>query len=110
VQIERLMPKLNRVSMEGQKQASRGQPAGSGAKHMNALQPNAVPKQATSDALQRFTIDITQKARDGKIDPVFGREVEIRQMVDILARRRKNNPILVGEPGSARPRLLKGWR
>jgi len=56
----------------------------------------------------RFTIDITQKARDGKIDPVFGREVEIRQMVDILARRRKNNPILVGEPRVGKTALVEG--
>ncbi|PTU32888.1 type VI secretion system ATPase TssH [Stenotrophobium rhamnosiphilum] len=61
-----------------------------------------------SEALRRFTIDITQKARDGKIDPVFGRDVEIRQMIDILARRRKNNPILVGEPGVGKTALVEG--
>ncbi|TNY03217.1 type VI secretion system ATPase TssH, partial [Escherichia coli] len=44
----------------------------------------------------------------GKIDPVFGRDVEIRQMVDILARRRKNNPILVGEPGVGKTALVEG--
>jgi len=109
VQIERLMPELNRVSIEGQTQTSVDSAAGSGATHMNAEEPaTAVPKQATSDALERFTIDITQKARDGKIDPVFGREVEIRQMVDILARRRKNNPILVGEPGVGKTALVEG--
>jgi type VI secretion system protein VasG len=109
VQIERLMPELNRVSIEGQKEASMDSAAGSGATHKNADEPSiVVPKQATSDALQRFTIDITQKARDGKIDPVFGREVEIRQMVDILARRRKNNPILVGEPGVGKTALVEG--
>ncbi|MEZ0606529.1 type VI secretion system ATPase TssH [Paraburkholderia sp. IW21] len=67
-----------------------------------------LPGQPGSDALQRFTIDITQKARDGRIDPVFGRDVEIRQMVDILARRRKNNPILVGEPGVGKTALVEG--
>ncbi|MFL9911448.1 type VI secretion system ATPase TssH [Paraburkholderia sp. RL17-337-BIB-A] len=67
-----------------------------------------LPGQPASDALQRFTIDITQKARDGRIDPVFGRDVEIRQMVDILARRRKNNPILVGEPGVGKTALVEG--
>ncbi|MFM0303733.1 type VI secretion system ATPase TssH [Paraburkholderia sediminicola] len=66
------------------------------------------PGQPGSDALQRFTVDITQKARDGRIDPVFGRDVEIRQMVDILARRRKNNPILVGEPGVGKTALVEG--
>lgn len=59
------------------------------------------------DALARFAIDIT-KARDGRIDPVFGREREIQQMVDVLARRRKNNPILVGEPGVGKTALVEG--
>ncbi|MCX4138343.1 type VI secretion system ATPase TssH [Paraburkholderia sp. SEWSISQ10-3 4] len=68
----------------------------------------SLPERPGTDALQRFTIDITQKARDGRIDPVFGREVEIRQMVDILARRRKNNPILVGEPGVGKTALVEG--
>src|SRR5690606_5213139 len=50
-------------------------------------------------ALQRFCQNFTERARQGKLDPVFGRDNEIRQMVDILARRRKNNPICVGDPG-----------
>jgi len=50
-------------------------------------------------ALSKFTTDFTGKARKGEIDPVFCRDQEIRQIVDILARRRKNNPIAVGEPG-----------
>ncbi|MFC3624665.1 type VI secretion system ATPase TssH [Vogesella amnigena] len=58
--------------------------------------------------LGRFTTDLTQKARDGQLDPVFCRETEIRQMVDILARRRKNNPILVGEPGVGKTALVEG--
>ncbi len=75
----------------------------------SAARPRAhLPGQLGSDALQRFAVDITQKARDGRIDPVFGRDVEIRQMVDILARRRKNNPILVGEPGVGKTALVEG--
>lgn len=58
--------------------------------------------------LARFTVDVTARARDGKIDPVFGRDNEIRQMVDILSRRRKNNPILVGEPGVGKTALVEG--
>jgi len=61
-----------------------------------------------ADALARFTTDITQKARDGKIDAVFGRDTEIRQILDILGRRRKNNPILVGEPGVGKTALVEG--
>ncbi|RKQ39175.1 type VI secretion system ATPase TssH [Enterobacter sp. R1(2018)] len=59
-------------------------------------------------ALDKFTLDVTAKAKEGKIDPVFGRDTEIRQMVDILSRRRKNNPILVGEPGVGKTALVEG--
>jgi type VI secretion system protein VasG len=65
---------------------------------------------ALQNALDKFTLDVTAKAKEGKIDPVFGRDTEIRQMVDILSRRRKNNPILVGEPGVGKPHWLKAWR
>ena len=60
------------------------------------------------NALDKFTLDVTDRAREGKIDPVFGRDNEIRQMVDILSRRRKNNPILVGEPGVGKTALVEG--
>ena len=58
--------------------------------------------------LARFTTDLTQKAKDGLIDPVFGREPEIRQVVDILVRRRKNNPIIVGDAGVGKTALVEG--
>ena len=63
---------------------------------------------ALQSALDKFTLDVTAKAKEGKIDPVFGRDTEIRQMVDILSRRRKNNPILVGEPGVGKTALVEG--
>ncbi|MFP4257869.1 MAG: type VI secretion system ATPase TssH [Desulfovermiculus sp.] len=59
-------------------------------------------------ALTRFCIDFTARAGQGRIDAVFGRDREIRQIVDILARRRKNNPILVGEPGVGKTAVLEG--
>lgn len=59
-------------------------------------------------ALNRFCENVTEKARSEKIDPVFGRDSEIRQMIDILSRRRKNNPILVGEPGVGKTALVEG--
>jgi type VI secretion system protein VasG len=59
-------------------------------------------------ALGRFTIDFTARARAGEIDPVFGRDREIRQMMDILARRRKNNPIVVGEAGVGKTAAVEG--
>ncbi len=63
---------------------------------------------ALQNALDRFTLDVTARAREGRIDPVCGRDNEIRQMVDILSRRRKNNPILVGEPGVGKTALVEG--
>ncbi len=65
-------------------------------------------REALQAALDKFTLDMTAKARAGQIDPVFGRDNEIRQMVDILSRRRKNNPILVGEPGVGKTALVEG--
>ncbi len=61
-----------------------------------------------SPSLARFTTSFTAHARSGKLDPVLGREREIRAMVDILCRRRKNNPILVGEPGVGKTALVEG--
>ncbi len=63
---------------------------------------------ALQAALDKFTLDVTAKAKTGQIDPIFGRDTEIRQMVDILSRRRKNNPILVGEPGVGKTALVEG--
>ncbi|PCE27327.1 ClpV1 family T6SS ATPase [Paraburkholderia acidicola] len=117
MQIERLRPELDRVSVEAAEttndNVAPAETAGTAEcrpQHelsARAPLPNAMDKSG-QEALQRFTIDITQKARDGRIDPVFGRDVEIRQMVDILARRRKNNPILVGDPGVGKTALVEG--
>src|SRR5205814_7838112 len=59
-------------------------------------------------ALARFTLDFTGRARAGEIDPVFGRDREIRQMIDILGRRRMNNPIVVGEAGVGKTAVVEG--
>src|SRR5690606_40127013 len=56
----------------------------------------------------RFTHNFTQQARDGKLDPVLCRDSAIRQMIDILARRRKNNPIVVGEAGVGKTAIVEG--
>ena len=68
----------------------------------------ARPAAAGEEAISRFCEDFTAKAAAGKIDPVFGRDAEIRQMIDILARRRKNNPICVGEPGVGKTAVVEG--
>jgi type VI secretion system protein VasG len=69
--------------------------------------PTAEAQGGTS-ALARFTTDLTERARKEHLDPVLGREGEVRQVVDILCRRRKNNPILVGEPGVGKTALVEG--
>ncbi|MBV8472118.1 MAG: AAA family ATPase, partial [Hyphomicrobiales bacterium] len=69
-------------------------------------QTGAAP--SPDSALGRFTINFTEQARAGKIDPVFGRDREIRLMIDILGRRRKNNPICVGDPGVGKTAVVEG--
>ncbi len=76
------------------------------ASHPQTQDPLQVPAQGS--ALERFTSDLTAMARANKLDPVFGREPEIRQMIEILVRRRKNNPILVGEAGVGKTALAEG--
>ena len=69
----------------------------------------AAPGRPTGDgALDRFCNNLTQAARDGEIDPIFGRHREVRQMLDILCRRRKNNPIVVGEAGVGKTAMAEG--
>jgi type VI secretion system protein VasG len=72
----------------------------------NAIAPAAMGKQ---EALKRFTTDLTEQARGGKMDPIVGRDDEIRQVVDILMRRRQNNPILVGEAGVGKTAVVEGF-
>jgi len=67
-----------------------------------------MPKREGQSAMELYTTDITGNAREGKIDPVFGRDKEIRQIIDILSRRRKNNPILVGEAGVGKTAVVEG--
>ncbi|WP_082191614.1 type VI secretion system ATPase TssH [Cellvibrio sp. pealriver] len=71
-----------------------------------AMAPGALGKQ---EALNRFAIDLTAQARDGKIDPVTGRDEEIRQIIDILMRRRQNNPLLTGEAGVGKTAVAEGF-
>ena len=71
-----------------------------------ALAPAEMGKQ---EALKRFTTDLTEKVRKGEIDPIVGRDEEIRQCVDILMRRRQNNPILTGEAGVGKTAVVEGF-
>lgn len=67
-----------------------------------------VQGQNNNDALQRFAINLNSSAREGKLDPVIGRDEEIRRVLQILSRRTKNNPILVGEPGVGKTAIAEG--
>ncbi|WP_323074873.1 type VI secretion system ATPase TssH [Klebsiella quasipneumoniae] len=114
-QLERLRPLLDTQSDErpqAQQETALAQRHGGDVEFVGRPAdgvPNADgPNPALQNALDKFTLDVTAKARDGQIDPVFGRDTEIRQMVDILSRRRKNNPILVGEPGVGKTALVEG--
>src|SRR5574337_2147691 len=71
-----------------------------------AMSPAQMGKQ---EALAQFTIDLTEQARNGKMDPIVGRDDEIRQLVDILMRRRQNNPMLVGEAGVGKTAVVEGF-
>ena len=71
-----------------------------------AIAPAAMGKQ---EALKKFTTDLTAQAREGTLDPIIGRDDEIRQVVDILMRRRQNNPILVGEAGVGKTAVVEGF-
>jgi ATP-dependent Clp protease ATP-binding subunit ClpB len=59
-------------------------------------------------ALQRYSTDLTERARRGKLDPVIGRDEEIRRIMQVLSRRTKNNPVLIGEPGVGKTAIVEG--
>lgn len=83
-----------------------GQKAGQTAGSSSAAAPGVASNTATLD---QFTTSLTDMARAGKIDPISGRDSEIRQMIDILIRRRQNNPILTGEPGVGKTAVVEGF-
>ncbi|WP_061238839.1 type VI secretion system ATPase TssH [Ectopseudomonas composti] len=92
-------PENNLAASDGFAAAAPGEASG-------AMAPAAMGKQ---EALKRFTIDLTEQARKGELDPIVGRDEEIRQLVDILMRRRQNNPILTGEAGVGKTAVVEGF-
>ncbi|MCE2918306.1 MAG: AAA family ATPase, partial [Rubrivivax sp.] len=103
------LPKIVAGSAEDGQGASDGSGASGGAapgEASGAIAPAAMGKQ---EALKKFTVDLTEQARSGKMDPIVGRDDEIRQVVDILMRRRQNNPILVGEAGVGKTAVVEGF-
>jgi type VI secretion system protein VasG len=95
-------------SPESGLQANDGGIAGQAApgEYSGAMPPAQMGKE---EALKRFTVDLTEQARTGKLDPIVGRDEEIRQLVDILMRRRQNNPILTGEAGVGKTAVVEGF-
>ncbi|KWT92958.1 MULTISPECIES: type VI secretion system ATPase TssH [unclassified Variovorax] len=95
-------------SPESRMRAQDGTGMGSGApgEDAGAMAPAAMGK---GDALKKFAVDLTEKARKGEMDPVTGRDEEIRQIVDILMRRRQNNPLLTGEAGVGKTAVVEGF-
>ena len=64
--------------------------------------------EGTYKALEQYGVDLTERARDGKLDPVIGRDAEIRRVIQVLSRRTKNNPVLIGEPGVGKTAVVEG--
>ncbi|KAF1066680.1 type VI secretion system ATPase TssH [Variovorax sp.] len=100
--------KICDASPEAQMRAQDGTGMGSGApgEDAGAMAPAAMGK---GDALKKFAVDLTEKAKKGEMDPVTGRDEEIRQIVDILMRRRQNNPLLTGEAGVGKTAVVEGF-
>ena len=89
--------------------ATDGFQVGGGAAPGEASGAMAPAQMGKQEALRRFSVDLTEKARKGEIDPIVGRDEEIRQIVDILMRRRQNNPILTGEAGVGKTAVVEGF-
>src|SRR6185437_6525016 len=71
--------------------------------------PSAAGSGPGGSALAQYTVDLTELAREGAIDPICGRDLEIRQLIDVLLRRRQNNPILTGEAGVGKTAVVEGF-
>lgn len=111
------LPALNKINVEQLQKDLRDVTAGSiedvaasQAGSSGGGEPGATPAGGgKTPALDQFTVDLTAQARAGKVDPVLGRDFEIRQLIDILMRRRQNNPILTGEAGVGKTAVVEGF-
>ena len=103
-QLRRELPKIT----AGTAEAAGAEAMAAGAAAGGEATAGGAPRPGTA-SLDQFTIDLTQRAREGKIDPVLGRDPEIRQVIDILTRRRQNNPILTGEAGVGKTAVVEGF-
>jgi len=112
VKIEQLTDGWNAItsgSPEENLGASDGFRAGGGIGPGESSEAIAPTPMGQQEALRRFSVDLTERARSGEMDPIVGRDAEIRQIVDILMRRRQNNPILTGEAGVGKTAVVEGF-
>jgi ATP-dependent Clp protease ATP-binding subunit ClpC len=87
---------------------SAGRPDGTPAGNANTMTAERAPAQSKTPALDHFGRDLTAAAEEGKLDPTAGREREVRRLITVLARRQKNNPVLIGEPGVGKTAIVEG--
>ena len=112
IKLEQLTERFAQIvaaSPENAMQANDGSQTGGGAtpgEASGAIAPAAMGKQ---EALKKYSVDLTERARNGEMDPIAGRDEEIRQIVDILMRRKQNNPILTGEAGVGKTAVVEGF-
>lgn len=112
IKIDTLTDRFDEVvagSPEDELHATDGSQVGGGAVPGEASGAMAPAQMGKQQALKQFTVDLTEEAHSGKMDPIAGRDEEIRQVVDILMRRRQNNPILVGEAGVGKTAVVEGF-
>ncbi|MES9947167.1 MAG: type VI secretion system ATPase TssH [Candidatus Thiodiazotropha sp.] len=112
ISIDTLTDRFNEVVEGSPEQALRsndGFQVGGGAAPGEASDAIAPAQMGKQQALHQFSVDLTERARNGEIDPIVGRDEEIRQIVDILMRRRQNNPILTGEAGVGKTAVVEGF-
>ena len=81
-------------------------------KRRGGIKMNDQSKESQLEALEKYGRDLTQEVKDGKVDPVIGRDEEIRRVIEILSRKTKNNPVLIGDPGVGKTAIVEGlaWR
>ena len=112
ITFEKLTDKFDEVvgeSPENRMHAQDGFHVGGGAEPGVASGAMSPAQMGKNEALAKFCVDLTERARTGEIDPIVGRDEEIRQMIDILMRRRQNNPILTGEAGVGKTAVVEGF-